>query len=93
MLAEQKRRRCMMNYVTCGEIKGDDHEVEMIILNQAVARQQRLALSEELTVVPLPPRFRVPKIELYDGSRDLFDHLENFKVHITLHRFIREFKF
>ncbi|XP_042958151.1 uncharacterized protein LOC122293724 [Carya illinoinensis] len=37
--------------------------------------------------VPLPPKFKVPQIDMYDGSRDHMDHLDNFKAHMTLHDF------
>ncbi|XP_042958112.1 uncharacterized protein LOC122293660 [Carya illinoinensis] len=40
--------------------------------------------------VPLPPKFKVPQIDLYDGSKDPVEHLENFKAHITLHGFSEE---
>ena len=29
---------------------------------------------------PLPPKFRMPQIESYDGVKDPFDHLETFKT-------------
>ena len=33
-----------------------------------------------VTFFPLPAKFQMPKVEAYDGSRDLFDHLESFKT-------------
>ena len=33
---------------------------------------------------PLPPKFRMPQVENYDGNKDLLDHLESFKTLIHL---------
>lgn len=46
--------------------------------------------NNEIMMVPLLPTFRVSHLELYDGSRDPVEHLETFKVHMTLHIFPRE---
>ena len=35
---------------------------------------------------PVPPRFKMPQTELYDGSTDLLDHLKAFKALMLLHR-------
>ena len=32
---------------------------------------------------PLPPKFKMPSLDLYDGTRDLFDHFATFKT--TMH--------
>ena len=32
-----------------------------------------------VTSFPLPPKFRMPKVETYDGLKDPLDHLESFK--------------
>ena len=29
---------------------------------------------------PLPPKFYLPQLESYDGSKDLLDHIESFKM-------------
>ena len=29
---------------------------------------------------PLPPKFRIPQVENYDGNKDPLDHLESFKT-------------
>ncbi|XP_040999817.1 uncharacterized protein LOC121245946 [Juglans microcarpa x Juglans regia] len=36
---------------------------------------------------PLPPKFRIPIIEMYDGNRDPLKYLETFKAHMMLHGF------
>ena len=33
-----------------------------------------------VTLFPLPPKFRMPQVENYDGSKDPLDHLESFKT-------------
>ena len=33
---------------------------------------------------PLPPKFRMPHIESYDGAKDPIDHLESFKNQMHL---------
>lgn len=39
----------------------------------------------KVMVVPLPPKFKVPYMEVYDGSKDPIEYLEIFKTHMTLH--------
>ena len=33
-----------------------------------------------VTSFPLPPKFRMPQVESYDGSKDPLNHLESFKT-------------
>ena len=33
-----------------------------------------------VSLFPLPPKFRMPQVESYDGSKDPLDHLESFKT-------------
>ena len=33
---------------------------------------------------PLPPKFHLPQLESYDGSRDPLDHIESFKTLMLL---------
>lgn len=49
-----------------------------------------LPYSPKVMVVPLLPKFRVPPMEVYDGSRDLLEHFETFNSYMTLHGFLRE---
>ena len=32
---------------------------------------------------PLPPKFKLPSLDSYDGAHDLFDHIATFKT--TMH--------
>ena len=34
---------------------------------------------------PLPPKFCLPQLESYDGSKDPLDHIESFKTLMLLH--------
>ena len=33
---------------------------------------------------PLPPKFKMPSLDSYDGTRDLFDHIATFKTTMYL---------
>ena len=33
---------------------------------------------------PLPPKFRLPQLEVYDGTKDLMDHIRAFKTILSL---------
>ena len=35
---------------------------------------------------PLPPKFKMPSLDLYDGMRDPFDHIATFKITMNLQR-------
>ena len=35
---------------------------------------------------PLPPKFKMPSLDLYDGTRDSFDHIATFKTTMHLQR-------
>ncbi|KAF5469271.1 hypothetical protein F2P56_013357, partial [Juglans regia] len=41
-------------------------------------------------VVSLPPKFKVPAMEMYYEGRDPLEHLETFRAHMTLHGFPSE---
>ena len=34
----------------------------------------------EVLNLPLPPKFHLPQLESYDGSKDPLDHIESFKI-------------
>lgn len=58
-------------------------------VDQLVTRTY-LPYSVVVMAAPWPPKFRVPQIEMYDGSKVPLEHLETFKTHMTLHEFPRE---
>ena len=33
---------------------------------------------------PLPPKFRLPQLEVYDGTKDPLDHIGSFKTILNL---------
>ncbi|XP_041019355.1 uncharacterized protein LOC121261165 [Juglans microcarpa x Juglans regia] len=49
-----------------------------------------MPFSAEIMAMPLPPKFKVLLVDLYDGSKDPVEHLKTFKSHMTLHRFLGE---
>jgi hypothetical protein len=44
-----------------------------------------LPFTNKVMKFPLPKKFKDPRVEKYDGSRDLFDHVEGFHAHLVLH--------
>ncbi|XP_040996195.1 uncharacterized protein LOC121242392 [Juglans microcarpa x Juglans regia] len=45
-----------------------------------------LSFSAEIMAMPLPPKFKISLVDLYDGSKDPVEYLETFKTHMTFHR-------
>lgn len=46
--------------------------------------------SAGVMVVPLPLKFKVLYMELYDGTKDPLEQLDTFKAHMNLHDFFRK---
>ncbi|XP_059446479.1 uncharacterized protein LOC132178030 [Corylus avellana] len=44
-----------------------------------------LPFIDRLMRFPLPDKFKVPRVDKYDGSGDPSDHMESFRAHIILH--------
>ena len=42
--------------------------------------------TESVMSFPLPPKFHMPQVESYDGSKDPLNHLESFKTLMHLQR-------
>ena len=40
--------------------------------------------TNEVLNCPLPPKFHLPQLESYDGSKNLLDHIESFKTLMLL---------
>ncbi|XP_042944579.1 uncharacterized protein LOC122278456 [Carya illinoinensis] len=76
-----ERKDLAGKYEEMAKTMGSSSSVESLL------HQTDLPYSARIMVVPLPPKFKVPQIDMYDGSKDPVDHLENFKAHITLHGF------
>lgn len=70
-------------------LMGEYKEMTKRIRGSSTVDQSSMDLpySAEVMVVPLLPKFRAPQIEMYEGSKDLAEHLEMFKIHMTLHGF------
>ena len=52
-------------------------------LDGMIRRTDSLFTNEVLNC-PLPPKFCLPQLESYDGSKDPLDHIESFKMLILL---------
>jgi hypothetical protein len=46
---------------------------------------ESLPFTERVKAYPMLDKFKLPRIEKYDGSEDLQDHLEAFREHLILH--------
>jgi hypothetical protein len=46
---------------------------------------ESLPFTEQVKAYPMPDKFKMPRIEKYDGSGDPQDHLEAFREHLVLH--------
>lgn len=49
-----------------------------------------LPYNDELIMVPLLSKYKVPHVELYDGPQDPVDHLTNFKAHTIFYNYLEE---
>lgn len=58
-------------------------------LNELVYRTDS-PFTTQVTSFPLPAKFQMPQVEAYDGSKDLFDHLESFKALMHLQEVLDE---
>lgn len=48
-----------------------------------------LSYNVEIMMMSLPPKFKVLQMK-YNVSKNIVEHLETFKTHMTLHGFFRE---
>ena len=48
-------------------------------------RRMNSPFTNEVLNRPLPPKFCLPQLESYDGSKDPLDHIESFKTLMLLH--------
>lgn len=47
-----------------------------------------LPFSPNMMSYPLPPKFRIPQIEAFDGNQDPFDHLKAYKILMRLYNIL-----
>ena len=66
-----KERMDFMRNALRGRVSSD--------LNELVHRTDS-PFTAPVTSFSLPPKFRMPQVEAYDGSKDPLDHLESFKT-------------
>ena len=50
-----------------------------------IIRRMNSPFTNEVLNHPLPPKFYLPQLESYDGSKDPLDHIESFKTLMLLH--------
>ena len=46
---------------------------------------ENLLFTEPVRAYTMPDKFKMPRVEKYDGSEDPQSHLEAFREHIVLH--------
>jgi hypothetical protein len=46
---------------------------------------ESLPFTERVKAYPMPDKFKMPRIEKYDGNGDPQEHLEAFREHLILH--------
>ena len=76
----KERMDFMMNALQ-GQVSSD--------LNELIHRTDS-PFTTPVTSFPLPPKFRTPQVEAYDGSKDPLDHLESFKTLMHLQGMVDE---
>ena len=50
-----------------------------------LVQQTESPFTAEVLHFPLPAKFRMPQIEVFDGAKDLVDHLNTYKNQMELH--------
>ena len=55
-----------------------DQNLDMMV------RRTDSAFTTKVLECPLPLKFRLPQLELFDGLKDLLDHITNFKTTLSL---------
>lgn len=87
---EEKKRMChrlhslMNKYEEIARKKGVSSSINQLL------NSSDLPYSLKVIAMLLPPKFKVPQMKMYNGSKDSVYHLEKFKAHMTLHNFLRE---
>ena len=65
------------------EVKNAMKEKTTINLDGMIKRADSLFAASVLKC-PLPPKFRLPQLEVYDGTKDPLDHIGAFKMLLNL---------
>ena len=50
-----------------------------------LVQQTESPFTEEVPYFPLPAKFRMPQIKVFDGAKDPVDHLNTYKNQMELH--------
>ena len=58
-----------------------------LVSMDALVQQTESPFIAEVLHFPLPAKFRMPKIETFDGTKDPVNHLNTYKNHMELNRY------
>ena len=56
-----------------------------LVSMDALVQQTKYPFTIEVLHFPLPAKFRMPKIETFNETKDLVDHLNTYKIQMELH--------
>ena len=56
-----------------------------LISKDALVQQTKSPFTAEVLHFPLPAKFRMPQIEMFNGTKDPVDHLNTYKNQMELH--------
>ena len=65
------------------EVKNTIKEKTMINLDNMIKRTDS-SFTASVLECPLPPKFRLPQLEIYDGTKDPLDHIGAFKTLLNI---------
>jgi hypothetical protein len=51
---------------------------------ETIVQGTSLPFTKEIIELHIPPDFKVPHVDSYDGSKDLVDHIETYNTHMPL---------
>lgn len=82
------RRNLTRKRNKCQRIEQDLRRVvDVLNLERRYVNTYNHSFTEEITSVPLPDRFKVRTVNLYEGTTDPDDHIKVFEGHMVLHKF------
>jgi hypothetical protein len=78
-------QRC--NVLTAAIQRNDKGKASLV---ENLLQKTAFPFTEEVASFCLPEKFKVPDVSFYTGLEDPFEHLENFRTHIDLHRTLKK---
>lgn len=90
-LEDEEHKRMNDEFIRLmGKYKEMEKRIGGLSLVHQLLSSMDLPYNTKVMAFPLPPKFRAPQIQMYNGSKDPVEHLETFKTHMTLHDFLLE---